>query len=91
MTKHFGIRIAAALFTMGSFAIGFLVGAKIGLLYGVLSFFIFFVIGICLHLLSKYLLVNKANYLIADSAIVFFHDKVQEFACKCQGRLYRGP
>ena len=45
MVKYFSIRILAAFFLMGSFAVGFLAGAEYGMWYGWGAFIVFVIIG----------------------------------------------
>ena len=47
--KYWLIRLLAALFVMGSFGIGFLVGAKYGLWFGLVAFIVLIALGIYLH------------------------------------------
>lgn len=52
LLKYYGIRILAGLLFMGSFGLGFLTGAKYGLLVGLISFIVFATLGILLHLVA---------------------------------------
>jgi len=52
LSKYYSIRVLAGLSLMGSFAVGFLAGAKYGLLIGLTSFFATACIGIYLHLIA---------------------------------------
>ena len=53
MIKYYLIRFLAASFAMGSFAAGFILGAKYGLLAGIISFILSLSIGIYLHSIAK--------------------------------------
>ncbi len=45
MMRYYSIRILAAFFLMGSFAVGFLVGAEYGMWFGWGTFIVFVIIG----------------------------------------------
>jgi len=49
LSKYYSLRFLSGLFIMGSFAIGFLAGAKYGLFTGLTSFFATVGVGIILH------------------------------------------
>jgi hypothetical protein len=60
MLKYYVTRVLAAFCFMLSFAVGFLVVAKSGILFGVVSFCGVAALGVCLHLLADKMKKSKA-------------------------------
>ena len=54
MTKYYFIRILAALFIMGSFGIGFVIGSAYGSWAGLSTFFVLIAVGIFLHIIADH-------------------------------------